>query len=225
MSGPPTLVNYVERKDIQEIWDYLDKHSLGINKYRLKVNPDGGYSQCMGIVGKRSLAPDLSRQSWLHGKLHHLLNQFGEKYVKPHINWSSVQVNVNFSCLAHKDIGNIGDSYIIGLGNYTNGELVIEDAPYNINYRGLLFNGAEKTHYTKDWSGHRITLVYHTLEGKPRFGGIVPAWDSYEAVEHEGKWKMRRKSDGALFYGKVGLPHPLKNRKKAIPDASMSDDE
>ena len=85
---PPTLVGYVERKDIQEIWDYLDKHSLGINKYRLKVNPTGGYSNCLGIVGKRCMAPDLSRQSWQHPKLHKLLDDFGQKYVMPHINWT-----------------------------------------------------------------------------------------------------------------------------------------
>ena len=222
---PPTFISYVERKDIQEIWDYLNKHSLGKNMYRLKVNKNGGLSQCLGIVGKRCLPPDISRQSWLNARLHHLLNQFGEKYVKPHINWTSVQVNVNFSCAPHKDIGNLGDSYIVGIGNYVNGELVIEGAPYNINYRGLLFNGSEKTHYTKDWSGHRISLVYHTLEPKTRFGGIVPAWSDYEAIEHEGKWKMRRKSDGALFYGKVGLDHPLRGRKKVIPDASTSYEE
>jgi len=213
---PPTLVGYVERKDIQEIWDYLDKHSLGINKYRLKVNKEGGLSQCLGIVGKRCLPPDLSRVSWAHPYLHKLLDDFGQKYVKPHINWTSVQVNKNFSCKPHKDIGNLGDSYIIGLGNYVNGELVIEDAPYNINLRGLLFNGSERLHWTKDWSGDRVTLVYHTLEPKVRFGGVVPAWSDYEAVFEDGHWKIRRKSDGQLFWGKNGLPHPLRNRVKGI---------
>jgi hypothetical protein len=107
---PPTLVGYVDRKDIQEIWNYLDAHSLGINKYRVKVNAMGGYSNCLGIVGKRCLPPDLSRQSWLNARLHHLLNDFGNKYVRQHINWTSVQVNVNYSCLPHKDTGNLGDS-------------------------------------------------------------------------------------------------------------------
>lgn len=221
MSGPPTLVGYVDRKDIQEIWDYLDKHSLGINKYRLKVNKEGGFSQTLGIVGKRCLPPDLSRQSWLHPRLHKLLDDFGQKYVKPHINWTSVQVNVNYSCLAHKDIGNIGDSYIIGLGNYTNGELVIEDAPYNINYRGLLFNGSERLHWTKDWTGHRITLVYHTLEPRARFGLRVPSWSDFEAIQTEdGLWKIKRLSDGMLLCKKNPLPHPLLGRVKATPDES-----
>ena len=217
---PPSLVGYVPREDVLPIWDYLDKHSLGMNKYRLKVNPSGGLSQCLGIVGRRCLSPDLSRQSWLHPTLHKLLDDFGQKHVKPHINWTSVQVNKNFSCAPHKDIGNLGDSYIVGLGNYVNGELVVEDAPYNINHRGLLFNGSQHLHWTKDWSGQRITLVYHTLEPKARFGGIVPAWSDYEAVEHEGKWKIRRKSDGVLLWKKNPLSHPLLGRKKTTQDAT-----
>jgi hypothetical protein len=210
----PTLVGCVQRTDIQEICDYLDKHSLGINKYRLKVCPGGGLSQCLGIVGKRCLPPDLSRQSWLHPKLHKLLDDFGQKYVKPHINWTSVQVNKNFTCAPHKDIGNLGDSYIIGFGTYAGGALCVEDVDYNINLTGLLFNGSERLHWTKPWTGERYTLVYHTLEPKARFGGVVPAWDSYEAVEHEDKWKMRRKSDGKLLWGKFGLDHPLRGRVK-----------
>ena len=214
---PPTLVGYVNKKDTEQIQRYLKSHNLGINKYREKVGE--GVSQCLGIVGKRCLPPDLSRQSWLHPRLHKLLHDFGEQYVRPHINWTSVQVNVNFSCAPHKDVGNMGESYIVGLGNYVNGELMVEDFPYDINYRGLLFDGSQRVHSTRDWRGYRVTLVYHTLEPKARFGGIVPAWSDFEAVEHEGKWKMRRVSDGALFWKGHGLPHPLKNKTKESSDA------
>jgi hypothetical protein len=211
---PPTLVGYVPREDIQDIWDYLDKHSLGINHYRLKVNPEGGLSQCLGIVSRRCLPPDISRQSWLHPRLHKMLQDFGEKHVRPHVNWTSVQVNKNFSCEPHKDIGNVGDSYIIGFGTYAGGELVIEDAPYHVHQRGLLFNGSERLHWTRPWVGDRYTLVFHTLEPKARFNNVVPAWTDYEAVEHGGRWKIKRVSTGAMFWGKNGLPHPLKGRKK-----------
>jgi hypothetical protein len=211
----PTLVGYVLREDIDEIWKYLNKHNLNTNRYRLKVNPVGGMSQCLGIVGKRCLQSDLSRQSWLHPKLHKMLDDFGQKYVKPHINWTSVQVNVNFPCNPHRDIGNLGDSYIVGFGTYAGGCLCIEDADYNIHQRGLLFNGSERLHWTKEWTGHRITLVYHTHEAKARFGGIMPTWSDFEVVEHEGKWKIRRKSDGQMFWGKHGLPHPKLGRKMA----------
>ena len=218
---PPTLVGYVQRTDIQEISDYLDKHSLGINKYRLKVNPAGGFSQCLGIVGKRCLPPNLSRQSWLHPKLHKLLDDFGQKHVRKHINWTSVQVNVNFSCKPHKDIGNVGDSYIIGFGGYSGGTLCVEDFDYDINLRGLLFNGSERLHWTKEWTGRRITLVYHTLEPRARFGLRVPPWSDFEAIQtEEGQWKIKRLSDGMLLCKNNPLPHPLLGRVKAAPDES-----
>lgn len=225
MSGPPRLVGYVDRNDIQEIWDYLDKHSLGINKYRLKVNPEGGLSQCLGIVGKRCLPPDLSRVSWLHPRLHKLLDDFGQKYVKPHINWTSVQVNKNFSCAPHKDVGNLGNSYIVGFGTYAGGTLCIEDFDYDIHQRGLLFNGSERLHWTKPWVNHRYTLVYHTLEPKSRFDLRVPPWSDFEAILDEGRWKIRRISDGQLFWGKHGLDHPLKGRKKTIVDTHAAEED
>jgi len=218
MSGPPRLVGYVDRKDIQEIWDYLDKHTLDTNYYRLKVNPEGGMSQCLGIVGKRCMPPDLSRQSWRHPKLHKLLDDFGQKYVRQHINWTSVQVNKNFLCAPHKDIGNIGESYIVGFGTYAGGTLCVEDFDYDIHQRGLLFNGSERLHWTKSWIGDRYSLVFHTLEPKARFGLRVPPWASYEAIEDtDDLWKIKRLSDGELFWGKKGLPHPLKGRIKDKP--------
>ena len=207
---PPTFISYVDRKDLEPIREYLIKHRLGNNKYRVKVGE--GESQCLGIVSKRSSAPDLSRQSWLHPELHFLLMQFAEIYVKPYISFTSVQVNVNYSCKPHKDTSNVGDSYIVGFGDYRGGQLCIEGADYNIDRRGLLFNGSENLHWTKEWAGNRYTLVFHTL--KPRFP-IVRPLGHYTAVKHEGIWKIVYLDDEGehqyLWKGN-GLPHPLKGR-------------
>jgi hypothetical protein len=209
---PPTFISYVDRKDTEEIREYLTTHNLGTNKYRVKVGE--GVSQCLGIVSKRSQAADLSRQSWLHPKLHHLLIQFGELYVKPYISYTSIQVNVNYPCKPHKDISNVGNSYIVAFGEYSGGQLCIEDVNYNIERRGLLFNGSEHLHWTRDWTGHRISLVYHTL--KPRFPMIKQLSD-YTAVQIDGIWKIRYLDDNGdpqYLWKNNGLPHPLKNRIK-----------
>lgn len=206
---PPRLLNHVAKEDIEEIWKYLRTHNLGTNKYRVKVGE--GVSQCLGIVGKRCLPPDLSRISWMHPYLHHLLIKFAEKYVP--VSYTSIQVNCDYHCNPHKDIGNLGESYIVGFGSYLGGALCIEDMDYDIHLRGLLFNGSELQHWTKQWTGNRYTLVFHTLAPKERFRGIVPSLSNYEAIEDEGVWKIKRHSDGALFWGKQGLPHPLKGRK------------
>ena len=208
----PHLVSYVERKDVEPIRQYLSTHHLGINKYRVKVGE--GVSQCFGIVSKRSQPPDLSRQSWLNPELHNMLMQFGEKYVKSFISFTSIQVNVNYPCKPHKDLGNIGDSYIVAFGEYRGGELCIEDAPYNIHLRGLIFNGSEKLHWTREWSGDRYSIVYSTL--KPRFP-LLRSLNDYSAVMIEGVWKIQYMDDGVVKYlwKNNGLPHPRKGLIKS----------
>jgi len=208
---PPRLVNHVNPSDLREIEGYLQAHNLGINKYRVKVNPDHGVSQTLGIVSRRCLPPDISRCTWAHPRLYKYLMEFAAKYVS--VPFTSIQVNDNYTCAPHKDVNNIGESYIVAFGNYTGGTLCVEDFDYNIHYRGLLFDGSQLLHWTKPWIGHRYSIVFHSLEPKDRWLNHVPSLSEYEVIEHEGRWKIRRISDGALFWGKQGLPHPLKGRR------------
>ena len=214
---PPRFLSPVPQEDLRAIWNYLDAHSYGKapyplakNYYRKKVGE--GVSQCFGIVGKRWLPPDFSRQSWLHPELHHLLMKFAEKHVP--VPFTSIQVNCNFPCNPHKDVGNLGESYIVGFGSYRGGSLCVENADYNISYRGLLFDGSQLTHWTKPWVGDRYSLVFHTIAPKERFGGIVPSLENFEAIYDE-EWKIRRKSDGRVITRKD--PLPWYGRKKLIP--------
>jgi hypothetical protein len=206
------FLGYVDRSDLEPIKLYLETHNLGINKYRVKVGE--GVSQCLGIVSKRSAAPDLSRQSWLNPRLHYMLMEFGEKYVRQFIDWTSIQVNCNYNCAPHKDTGNQGDSYIVAFGDFLGGNLCIENIDYNIERRGLLFDGSKMQHWTKPWSGIRYSLVFHTI--KPKYP-IARPLGHYSAVQHEGIWKIRYLTDDGepdyLYKGK-GLPHPLLGKTK-----------
>ena len=209
---PPRLIGYVDRADTDPIQLYLEAHNLGVNKYRVKVGE--GVSQCLGIVSKRSQVPDLSRQSWIHPRLHHMLMAFGEKYVRQHIDWTSVQVNCNYVCAPHKDIGNTGESYIVAFGNFLGGQICIEDANYDIEKRGLLFDGSKHLHWTKEWSGIRYSIVFHTL--KPRFPMLRQLLD-YTAVQIDNIWKIQYLDDEGntqYLWKNNGLPHTLKGRTK-----------
>ena len=209
---PRVLEQSIPVEEFAEIRTYLETHNLGVNKYRVKVGE--GVSQCFGIVGKRCMPPDLSRQSWLHPQLHHLLVEFGKKYLPPGFTYTSIQVNVDFPCKLHKDIGNIGDSCIFLFGPFIGGALEIEGRDYFFHQRGLLFDGSQMEHQTKPWVGHRFALVYHTLAPLTRWHNQIPSIDDYEALVIDGHWKIRRKSDGELFWSVKGLPHPLRGRKK-----------
>jgi len=213
------FVDYVDKLDLQKIEEYLDKHPLGVNKYRKKVGV--GQSNTMGIVSKRCMKPDICRLTWKHPELFKMLLDYAHKYV--HIPFTSIQINVNYECLAHKDINNHGLSYIVGFGSYIGGSLCIEKMDYDIKLRGLLFDGSQHEHWTKNWLGDRYTLVFHSLAPLPRWQGYVPALCNYEVVKHDDIWKIKRLSDGALFWGKKGLEHPLKGRKRInqiSPDTS-----
>ena len=124
----------LDESAFRDLVNHLTSKSIAINKYRKGVGE--GRSQAFGMVRKRSQAPDLSRQSWMDARLHHLLMKFALCHVP--IPFTSVQVNDSYLCAAHKDKHNAGNSYIVGFGSYTGGELVLKnptDREYNIRHR------------------------------------------------------------------------------------------
>lgn len=194
-----------------EIINYLEQHPLETNKYRKRVGE--GKSQTFGLVNKRSEIPDLSRQCWLHAPLYRLLLDFAKKYVK--ISFTGIQVNQNYFSKPHKDIGNLGESLIVGFGNYTGGELNVWGINHDIRHKPLTFNGSEETHWTAEWVGDRYSLVFHTL--LPRFP-LIRSLEDYDVVCIDGVWMVRYIDlDGEVKYlnKKQGLPHALLGRKKS----------
>ena len=64
------------------------------------------------------------------------------KKLFPDFEFESVIINKNMLCPPHKDSNNIGDSIIIGLGNYDYGDFIINDEHHCVLYSPLIFNGA-----------------------------------------------------------------------------------
>jgi len=57
-------------------------------------------------------------------------------------------INKNFKCPPHKDKNNIGDSIILGLGDYNGGDLVVEGEGHCLLYSPFVFNGSQqRTHW------------------------------------------------------------------------------
>jgi hypothetical protein len=63
----------------------------------------------------------------------------------------------------HRDKGNIGDSILVGFGNYEGGEICLESNEVeSIRYRPVIFNGSQITHWnTQITSGSKYSLVYY----------------------------------------------------------------
>lgn len=77
----------------------------------------------------------------------------------PEHEFDCVMINKNFQCPPHKDVNNIGDSIIVGLGNYNGGDIVVEGKGHCLLYSPLIFNGHEKEHWVEDFTGDRYTVV------------------------------------------------------------------
>tara|TARA_R110000824_G_scaffold401481_2_gene612350 strand:+ start:502 stop:1065 length:564 start_codon:yes stop_codon:yes gene_type:complete len=86
----------------------------------------------------------------------------------PSFECTSIQFNKNYQIAKHIDGRNVGDSYIIGLGDYSGGELIVynskDEATYiDINHKFYKFNGSKYYHEVSEFIGDRITLVFFRL--------------------------------------------------------------
>ena len=78
---------------------------------------------------------------------------------------TAVAVNRNATFKPHLDSGagqGQGVSLIVGLGEYTGGELMVEGMPHDILYRPLEFDGWKERHWTLPFKGERYSLVWFT---------------------------------------------------------------
>ena len=87
----------------------------------------------------------------------------------PSFKFTSIQYNKNHKAARHRDAKNMGVSYIVGLGNYTGGELIIFDEneknpkKHNIQNKFYAFNGSIYPHETSSFKGDRYTLVFYSI--------------------------------------------------------------
>lgn len=130
------------RKNISK--DKISGFTLGDVRYRRYINGS--------LIGK---SIHTKKHPILFDKLNNLIKDIDSQF-----EYTTIQINKNILCPAHIDKNNIGLSYIIGLGNYEHGELVIENIPYDIKKKWLLFDG-KKVHWTNEFQGDRYTIIYY----------------------------------------------------------------
>ena len=85
---------------------------------------------------------------------------------KPNFEFTTIQLNKNVKCAPHIDKNNVGPSYIIALGNFKGGELVVEGKEINIKNKLYYFNG-KKGHRVNPFIGTRYSIVFFKHTFKP----------------------------------------------------------
>ena len=145
-----SIIDVAERTNLKKFLSMRVVRGLG-------TVSNGGTSIPFGYMKILRCKGDL-RANKLFPELYEKLVEFGKTYVP--LDWNAIMFNYNFKTRPHTDPYNLGDSYIIGFGSYTEGELVIEGSEVDIRYKPQIFNGFLKQHWTKDWIGNRYSIVY-----------------------------------------------------------------
>tara|TARA_R110000765_G_scaffold18095_1_gene48777 strand:- start:339 stop:896 length:558 start_codon:yes stop_codon:yes gene_type:complete len=146
------------------------------NYNRLNVLQEGDKCYegfCLGIVFSWNGGHGWRTSCISKGKKYKPLLENGMKLINsydPKFECTTIQFNKNYKVKKHIDGNNVGESYIIGLGNYSGGELIVyneQDQPtyIDINHKFYKFNGSKYYHETADFIGERMTLVFFKLGG------------------------------------------------------------
>jgi len=130
------------------------------------------------IRNYRGYPPDNKKVIQMSNASYYPKNQRVIEYAKalmlqhdPDFKYTSIQFAKNMKTDKHKDKSNIGESYIVALGDFTGGSLRVYDAgdsdtykDINIHNKFYKFNGSEVWHETGDFEGIRFTLTYFTIK-------------------------------------------------------------
>ena len=199
----------MQADDFADILKELERQSISVNKYR--TTSGDGRSQAFGVVGRRGLPPDYSRQCWLRPYLYKLLLDFGTKHITHP--YTSITVNQNYKAAPHRDKGNVGESTVVAFGDYLGGELEIfegeKKAVWDVKYKPVVTDFSKALHSVRDFTGCRYSLVYYTAKKSEDLP--LPS-----VREVDGKLAFFRGDEQVK-----GLPHPLKGRKKALGNITV----
>jgi hypothetical protein len=142
------------------------------NKGRTNILNKGqthSLSMVLGKVRKLYTKKELSKVPSRHNEKYPELLKAGKALLKAHdpkYRFEAMTVNKNQKAASHTDVNNVGTSYIIGMGNYTGGQLIFtdKDSPYygshNIKNKWLKFVG-DTPHHVAPFTGERYSLVFY----------------------------------------------------------------
>ncbi len=159
----PIYLEKLQEEDVREIYEELEKITITLNTTKMgRARTFGNHrSFTMGYTKARTTKKiGISYYSKKYPKLYQMLLELGKKI---NFEFNSIHINHNVVCPPHKDKNNIGLSCIVSLGDYTGGELIINDTMYNTYLSPLVFDGANNTHYNNPIEGNKYSFVFFTI--------------------------------------------------------------
>lgn len=125
-----------------------------------------------GLVRSRKYGYGNSRYSKKWPELNKSIFKFVNHICPVGLDITSITLNHGVKAKKHKDGFNIGDSVIVGIGDYEEGKLRVytdetQYVAHDIKDKPLMFNGAELAHETEDFTGDRYTIIIYSQ--RPRY--------------------------------------------------------
>ena len=170
------------------VLEVLQATEIPMNSTRKNVLPSGVDAVQGMLLGFYAFASvGITEASKSNEWLTRFLSSFVQKSY-PDFEFTSIQVNKNYASRPHVDKNNLGESLIIGLGDYTGGEIWVHDETGDVPFRldesiscmyhyeeGATYSGSvldprgqwsrfngSRLHFTKPFEGERFSLVYYT---------------------------------------------------------------
>jgi len=129
------------------------------------VNSWAGKGEKAGHKQLQSRRSEMKKYEKVHQEAIELMKEYDPNFV-----FTTIQFNKNKKMPKHIDGKNMGESYIIGLGDYKRGGLYVyehgelaDPVLYDIQNTFYKFNGSELYHETEDFTGDRYTLVFYKI--------------------------------------------------------------
>lgn len=194
----------------------LKRRTIPVNKFR--INSGEGRSQCFGIVRQRNGTYTGSRLNFERPELYQELLALGRRILPPEFSYTSIQLNVDYKTEPHYDKGNQEESAIIAFGEFERGELVINDVEISIKNRLVFFDGSLWLHWTKEFEGNRVSVVFFTVAKDfrevPTFSFVVDEQGRLNLREDIGGVSRIYSTDGKIMYSSDGK---IVRRRACVP--------
>jgi len=161
-----------EKITYEDVYAALDSIKFPTIYSRMNVRCEDAQpykAMCLGVVDARCYGVLVSTHCLDRPRLTKLLTAFAQEHI-PGFTYTSIQINKNYASALHCDKRNMGDSFIVGVGNYTDGALWVHglDA-IDCHNRWLSFDG-NIPHCTLPFTGTRYSLIYFTNSKYEKLG-------------------------------------------------------
>jgi hypothetical protein len=171
-----TRITYIKIRDkakfketskiLLEALDKITVPKLADNN-RSEILGTEGRSMTFGYGYKIAASPGSYRWNFKKPDVFDALVAFGNTVVPLDWEYDSITLNHNMVANKHLDVKNVGLSVIIGIGDYTGGELKVWNASntkskaYSIHDKPLMFNGGLLYHEGTPFNNNRYTMVFY----------------------------------------------------------------